>query len=249
MPFTQSVRHHLRQWRLSGRDGVVPADRRLGRISRRARRSRAGAAAARHRARQLCRDHHRRAARARRDHGAARGQGRDRHRHHVERPGPRDELRPAGERMARRALRDASSSSPATPTACRWAAARTPAARCAMPASSWARRPTTSSPRAAASPRTRSRPTPPISNSGRPLPHRRHRPRARHLRGARRSRPRDTCPRSCAGRWPRRMTRCSASRAFPTARRSARSRSIPRPALWRSCAMPRSTMSAAPSTR
>ena len=43
-------------------------------------------------------------------------------------------------------------------------------------------------------------------------------------------------------------TRCT-SRSFPTARRSARSRSIPIPARCRSCAMPRSTTSAAASIR
>ena len=43
-------------------------------------------------------------------------------------------------------------------------------------------------------------------------------------------------------------TRCT-SRCSPTARRSARSRSIPTPAASTSCAMPRSTTSAAPSIR
>ena len=56
-----------------------------------------------------------------------------------------------------------------------------------------------------------------------------------------------TCRSICRARSPPSMTRCSRSAAFPMAAMSARSRSIPTPARSKSCVMPRSTMSAAPS--
>ena len=68
-------------------------------------------------ARQLHRDDQRRAARARRDHGAAGRARRAGDRHAVERAGPRDQLRAARRRMARRAVRGGQRLSPATPIA------------------------------------------------------------------------------------------------------------------------------------
>ena len=57
------------------------------------------------------------------------------------------------------------------------------------------------------------------------------------------------CRTNCAGRSAPKATRPSTSPAFPMAATSARSRSIPRPGSSRSSAIPRSTMSAARSTR
>ena len=116
-----------------------------------ARRGRGARPAARHRARRLCRVAERRAARTRRGYGAPGRHCRDGRRHLVERPGPRDKLCAAARRMARRAARDASGSSPATPTAWRSAPARIPAARSALPASPRTTPPAKSSRKAGAS--------------------------------------------------------------------------------------------------
>ena len=119
--------------------------RRLGRLQAPPRRSEEARQMSRHRRRQLCRYLDRRAARESRDHRAARGRRRTRHRRHLARPGPRDELRATDHRMARRADRDACASSPAIPTASRSAAAPIPAAACGSARSSSRNPPTTSS--------------------------------------------------------------------------------------------------------
>ena len=148
----QSVRHGLRQRRLSS----APWTRRCGSATGTVfRRRRAAARRARqiprHRGRQLCRHRDRRAARKAEITVKPDGRSRARDRHRLARPGPRDELRPAHRRMARRADR-ASASSPATPIALRSAAAPIPAAACGSARSSSRSRPTTSSRRARASP-------------------------------------------------------------------------------------------------
>ena len=97
------------------------------------RRRRSGAArpAARHRASPIT-SRRPAACRASAPKSLSRREGRDRgrHRHAVERPGPRDELRALRHRMARRRVRERAPRSPATPISCRSAAARIPAARC-----------------------------------------------------------------------------------------------------------------------
>ena len=99
----QPARHDLRQRRLRNGDGCRDRRRRLGRI----RRTQAtGVAAAeqvpRHRHRQLYRDVDRCPAGEGRDNNSVRRSDRRRHRHLVERAGPRDELRPARGRVVRR---------------------------------------------------------------------------------------------------------------------------------------------------
>ena len=106
-----------------------PGARRLARLCRASRRGRATRQATRHRHRQLCRDHQRRAARAHRDHRQARRPGRAGDGHDVVRPRPRDQLRPARHRMARRAVREHRLRRPRHRSGSRPAAARIRAAR------------------------------------------------------------------------------------------------------------------------
>ena len=140
----------------------------------------------------------------------------------------------------------------ATPTSCRSAAARIPAARCGWPASSWARRRDADHRQGqAASPRTCSRPPRPTS----PSPTAASPSRAPTARSAcSRSRARrangNDLPEELRGPLAADCDEIITRRAaFPTARSlRGRDRSA-RPARSRSCATPRSTMSAAPSIR
>ena len=106
IPLHERVRHGLRQRRLSPHDGLGAAHGRLGRLSGAPRRRPRPRQAARHRRRQLPRHRDRRRPRAHRDDGPSRRLGRRRHRHQLAGAGTRDELRPAGERVARRAHRE-----------------------------------------------------------------------------------------------------------------------------------------------
>ena len=191
------------------------------------------------------------AARAHRDHGLARRPGRAGDGHDVLGARPRDQLCAARHRMARRAVRQHRLCRPRHRAGQR---RRRLAFRPLDEARRYdhrARRPTTSSPRAARSPGfLLETGEADIEFDARPLPGRRHRSRDRHLRGRRGRRdPHRSAGRICKGRSPRFPTRPCRSPAFPTARRSARSRSMPRRARSRSSATPRSTMSGAPSTR
>ena len=140
------------------------------------------------------------------------------------------------DRVARRAVRQRRLRRPRHGPRQRPAAARIPAARCASPASPSARRPTRSSRRASRSPRICSRPAPAISNS----------PTARFaVKGtdrrvgifevAKAAATRATCRRTARHARRHRRPDGDASAPFRPARMSARSRSTPRPAWSSSC--------------
>ena len=171
-----------------------------------------------------------------------------------QRPGARDELRAAGHRMARRADRHACASSPATPTASSVGggahSGRGMRLGSIVMLESLRRRSSRRAQRIAEP--CCWRPRPPISSSrdGR-FTRQGHRPLDRPVRGrARRARAHRPAGRICAGPLAAACDETvDASRASPMAATSARSRSIRRPAWSRSSATPRSTMSAARSTR
>ena len=204
-------------------------------FARRAGRDRGARAAARHRARRLCRIAKRRAARARRGHGAAGRRGRDRDRHAVIGPGPCHQLRPARQRMAGRAARQG--------------APRHRRQRPPVGGRRFAFRPL--------GPAGRDDDPSGLARHHRPGPQAR-RPAARSRRSRHRLRRRAASPspaptaasacwrwRPSAGRSPTRPTSTAGSAPIPTAGMSARSRSMPRPGWSASTATPRSTMSAA----
>ncbi len=227
----QRGRHAVRQRPLRREHGLGDGDRRLERLRAAQARSRQTRQAPRPRPRQLRRVVDRRAERTGAHHGAARGPRRCGDRHAAERPGPRDELRPGGRRSALCSGRDRQDH----PRRYRRGEGRRRLAFRPLDA-----------PRGDGVLQGRGRSDRARQAGGRGHPRQdagpdrvrrrtlfgaRHQPLVRLPRTRPRSRASTPCPttsRTASRSSP--TTRCT-SRCFPTAARSASSRSIPTPAM------------------